>query len=72
MANKGFHRKTDRKNCGRISAARISLLRADDPEISTLKFDRLMADLQKLESDIGTRTPDSPTQRVGGAPRKAI
>jgi len=45
----------------------------DDPEISDVKFDRLMADLQKLESEHPELvTPDSPTQRVGGAPRKGF
>ncbi len=45
----------------------------DEPEISDLKFDRRMADLQKLESAHPEfLSPDSPTQRVGGAPRKGF
>ena len=45
----------------------------DDPEISDVKFDRMMAELQKLETDHPELvTPDSPTQRVGGAPRKGF
>ena len=43
---------------------------ADNPEISDAQFDRLMERLKKLEADNPKlRTPDSPTQRVGGAPR---
>lgn len=45
----------------------------DDPEISDVKFDRMMAELQKLEAEHPELvTPDSPTQRVGGAPRKGF
>ncbi len=45
----------------------------DEPEISDVKFDRMMAELQKLESQHPElRTADSPTQRVGGAPRKGF
>ena len=39
------------------------------PEISDREFDRLLRELQDLEAahpDLAT--PDSPTQRVGGAP----
>src|SRR5215475_1574768 len=39
------------------------------PEISDREFDKLLAELQKLESEHPDLiTPDSPTQRVGGAP----
>ncbi len=39
------------------------------PEISDREFDRLLEELTKLEADHpGLVTPDSPTQRVGGAP----
>jgi DNA ligase (NAD+) len=39
------------------------------PEISDREFDELLAELQKLEADHPELiTPDSPTQRVGGAP----
>jgi len=43
---------------------------ADDPEISDAAFDRLMVQLRELEGKHpDLLTPDSPTQRVGGAPR---
>ena len=45
----------------------------DEPEISDLKFDRLMQQLQQSEAAHPELiTPDSPTQRVGGAPRKGV
>jgi DNA ligase (NAD+) len=45
----------------------------DEPEISDVKFDRMMEDLQRLEAAHPELvTPDSPTQRVGGAPRKGV
>ena len=45
----------------------------DDPEISDIKFDKMMAELKRLESEHPELiTPDSPTQRVGGAPRKGF
>jgi DNA ligase (NAD+) len=41
----------------------------DDPEISDFEFDKLMRRLQELELEHPDLvTPDSPTQRVGGAP----
>jgi DNA ligase (NAD+) len=41
----------------------------DDPEISDFEFDRLMQRLKELETQHPELvTPDSPTQRVGGAP----
>jgi DNA ligase (NAD+) len=41
----------------------------DDPEISDPEYDDLLRELQKLEEDNPElRTPDSPTQRVGGRP----
>jgi DNA ligase (NAD+) len=40
----------------------------DDPVISDAEFDRLMAELTKLEEDYGLATPDSPTQRIGAQP----
>jgi len=46
---------------------------ADDPEISDAAFDRLMVELQKLEAEHPElATPDSPSQRVGGAPREGF
>ncbi|MBI4442530.1 MAG: NAD-dependent DNA ligase LigA [Acidobacteria bacterium] len=45
----------------------------DAPEISDAEFDRLMAQLRKLEvEDPSLITPDSPTQRVGGKPREGF
>jgi len=39
----------------------------DQPEISDAEWDKLFRDLQDLEAKYpGLRTPDSPTQRVGG------
>jgi DNA ligase (NAD+) len=43
---------------------------ADDPELSDAAFDKLMNRLKELEAARPELvTPDSPTQRVGGAPR---
>ncbi len=45
----------------------------DEPEISDVKFDRMMEELKRLEAEHPELvTPDSPTQRVGGAPRKGF
>jgi len=45
----------------------------DEPEISDVKFDRMMEELKQLEAAHPELvTPDSPTQRVGGAPRKGF
>ena len=45
----------------------------DDPEISDAEFDQLMNELKKLEAENSKLiTPDSPTQRVGGAPREGV
>jgi DNA ligase (NAD+) len=45
----------------------------DDPEISDAAFDRLMNQLKQLEAEHPELlTPDSPTQRVGGAPREGF
>jgi DNA ligase (NAD+) len=42
----------------------------DDPEVPDAEYDRLMADLRALEAaHPELLTPDSPTQRVGDAPR---
>jgi DNA ligase (NAD+) len=41
----------------------------DDPEISDVDYDELLNELRELEAEHPElRTPDSPTQRVGGAP----
>jgi DNA ligase (NAD+) len=45
----------------------------DKPSISDAEFDRLMNELKGLEAEHPELvTPDSPTQRVGGAPRKGF
>jgi DNA ligase (NAD+) len=45
----------------------------DDPEISDAAFDRMMERLKELESAHPELiTPDSPSQRVGGAPREGF
>lgn len=42
-----------------------------NPEISDFDFDKLMRDLISLEQQFPEfLTPDSPSQRVGGAPLK--
>src|SRR5271169_638129 len=46
---------------------------ADEPEISDAAFDKLMNRLKELEAaNPGLVTPDSPTVRVGGAPREGF
>jgi DNA ligase (NAD+) len=43
---------------------------SDEPKISDAEFDRLMERLKKIEAEFPElATTDSPTQRVGGAPR---
>jgi DNA ligase (NAD+) len=45
----------------------------DQPEITDAEFDALMRELRGLEArHPELRTPDSPTQRVGGAPREGF
>ncbi len=45
----------------------------DNPEISDAAFDRLVNRLKQLEAEHPELvTPDSPTQRVGGAPREGF
>lgn len=45
----------------------------DEPEISDAAYDRLMHELQELEAaNPKLITPDSPTVRVGGAPREGF
>jgi len=45
----------------------------DDPKISDAAFDQLMERLKKLEAEHpDLRTPDSPTQRVGGSLREGF
>lgn len=45
----------------------------DDPVISDAEYDRLIQDLQTLEERFPEfKTPDSPTQQVGGEPRDEL
>ncbi len=45
----------------------------DNPEIPDIEYDRLFRELQQLEAEHPELiTPDSPTQRVGGAPLKGF
>ena len=45
----------------------------DQPEVTDAEFDVLMRELRALEeAHPELRTPDSPTQRVGGAPREGF
>ena len=45
----------------------------DQPSISDAEYDALLRELQQLESDHpDLATPDSPTRRVGGAPREGV
>jgi DNA ligase (NAD+) len=45
----------------------------DDPEISDAEFDELMERLRRIEAEHPEMiTPDSPTQRVGGAPVETL
>jgi DNA ligase (NAD+) len=45
----------------------------DEPEISDIRFDGMMKQLQQIESAHPELIrPDSPSQRVGGAPRKGV
>src|ERR671932_243023 len=45
----------------------------DQPEISDAQYDALMRELRQLEElHPELRTPDSPTQRVGGQPREGF
>ena len=45
----------------------------DQPEITDAEYDRMFNELRALEENfVELRTPDSPTQRVGGAPRQEL
>ena len=45
----------------------------DDPEVSDAEYDRLLTELRSIEADYPSLVvPDSPTQRVGGAPVAAF
>jgi DNA ligase (NAD+) len=72
--------KTDKKLLGRAAQLREEIRLhehryyvLDRPSISDAEFDRLMNELKQLEAEHPEIvTPDSPTQRVGGAPRKGF
>src|SRR5690242_11701649 len=52
-----------------IRAADHAYYVLDNPVLSDAEYDRLMRELQGLEeAHPELRSPDSPTQRVGGAP----
>lgn len=45
----------------------------DQPEVSDAEYDRLMRELRDLEdAHPDLRSPNSPTQRVGGQPREGF
>src|SRR3954468_20512087 len=64
----------------RVQALRVELERHnrlyyvdDSPEISDAEYDRLFNELHNLEEKFHElRSPDSPTQRVGGAVREEL
>lgn len=64
----------------RIAELRSDLVRhehryyvLDDPDISDAEFDALMRELERWEAAFPELvTPDSPSQRVGGAPRDGV
>src|SRR5690242_9671788 len=64
----------------RLKALRAELQRhnhlyyvLDAPEITDSEYDRMLRELQKLEAEHPELiTPDSPSQRVGGAPLEAF
>ena len=79
VAPKG--RKVTKEDQAAKAAARVSELRdqilyhdrryyvLDDPEISDAEYDELLAELRQIESEHPELVvPESPTQRVGGAP----
>ena len=64
----------------RIAGLRRDLVRhehryyvLDDPDITDAEFDALMRELEQLEARFPELvTPDSPSRRVGGAPREGV
>ncbi len=64
----------------RVATLRVAIERhsrlyyvEDAPEITDAEYDRLFRELQALEvAHPSLATPDSPTQRVGGAPAKGL
>lgn len=56
-----------------IERANRAYYELDTPEISDAEYDRLFRELQALEiAHPALLTPDSPTQRIGGAPAAAL
>ena len=56
-----------------INAHNHSYYMLDNPSISDAEYDRLLQELSGLETDHpNLMTPDSPTQRVGGAPAEGF
>jgi DNA ligase (NAD+) len=73
MANTAKLEKEIRELRGEIRRHEHLYYVLDAPEISDAAFDRLMNKLKALEAaHPELRTPDSPTQRVGGAPREGF
>ena len=56
-----------------IERANRAYYERDAPELSDTEYDRLLRELQQLESEHPRlRTPDSPTHRVGGTPAQSL
>jgi len=54
--------------CEQVDAARWRYYVLDDPDVDDAEFDRMLRRLEALEDQFPElRTPDSPTQKVGGA-----
>ena len=61
-------RQEHQRLCEQVEDARWRYYVRDDPTLSDAEFDRLMRRLEELEEQLPElRTPDSPTQKVGGA-----
>ena len=61
-------RQEHRTIAEQVEDARWRYYVRDDPTLSDAEFDRLMRRLEELEDEVpDLRTPDSPTQKVGGA-----
>ena len=61
-------RQEHRSLAEKVEEARWRYYVKDDPTLSDAEFDRLMRRLEELEEQVpDLRTPDSPTQKVGGA-----
>ena len=61
-------RQEHRAIAERVEEARWRYYVLDDPTLDDAEFDKLMRRLEELEEEVpDLRTPDSPTQKVGGA-----